>query len=213
MAASFGARAKLSAHQTSLFKRLKASGEETKAKRAELLPPQNTNSAGNTSAPIILDNTSISDWDIVEASEISEDVNTMTDAGTPTKAEAMAADVDRPSQVQEPVLTPSPSDLQNQFGIQDESTANGIHPSSSTAIPLFKAEGDGLIESLHRLKAVLPRRKAAYGSTLADLTRMSDLISKKSVPKLHSNSPLELEVRKEIAAAKGLLLNRLVPLL
>lgn len=166
----------------------------------------------NTSAPVILDNTSTSDWDIVEASEIPEEVNAMTNAGTATKAEEMAANVNRPPQVQEPVLAPSPSDLQNQFQIQDETNTNEINPSSSTAIPLFKAEGDGLIESLHRLKAVLPRRKAAYGSTLVDLTRMSDLISKKSVPKLHSHSPLELEVRKEIAAAKGLLLNRLVPL-
>ncbi|CCA73053.1 hypothetical protein PIIN_07008 [Serendipita indica DSM 11827] len=66
---------------------------------------------------------------------------------------------------------------------------------------------DRLYTSLQRLRDALPRRKPQYGSTLQDMSDMTALItSKMYAPKVHSG--IEGEVRKEIRAAKGLLLNR-----
>lgn len=70
-----------------------------------------------------------------------------------------------------------------------------------------KSDYDSLISSLQALRNALPRRKAAYNSTLSDMTDMTALItSKMYAPKVHT--AIESEIRQEIRAAKGLLLNR-----
>jgi hypothetical protein len=92
-------------------------------------------------------------------------------------------------------------------------------PTSETSLP--KALGsravqdpcnstqDALLSSLHALKLALPRRKAQYNPALQELSNMTALItSKMYAPRVHSG--IEGEVRKEIRAAKGLLLNRSV---
>ncbi|PVG04209.1 hypothetical protein CPB86DRAFT_868934 [Serendipita vermifera] len=66
---------------------------------------------------------------------------------------------------------------------------------------------DALLASLNALKLALPKRKAQYNVALQDLSNMTALItSKMYAPRVHSG--IEGEVRKEIRAAKGLLLNR-----
>jgi hypothetical protein len=68
---------------------------------------------------------------------------------------------------------------------------------------------DTLLTSLHALKLALPRRRAQYNPALQELSNMTALItSKMYAPRVHSG--IEGEVRKEIRAAKGLLLNRSV---
>jgi hypothetical protein len=218
LAASFGARAKLSTHQTSLLKRLRQTVEQIKAKRAELLPLTDTDNTNNPRVSLSLNGNDMSDWDVVEKTEILEVGSIGISTEIETKVEEAKVDLYEQIQGQEQTQSQSldPSDLDNQFQMMEQVRTQDTQPpapaSAPTIIPLFKAEEDNLIQSLQNLKAILPRRKAAYGSTLVDLSTMTDLISKRSVPKAYgaANSALELEVRKEIAAAKGLLLNRLV---
>jgi len=77
----------------------------------------------------------------------------------------------------------------------------------ATSISHPDADCDLLLQALKGLKDVIPRRKPGYSTTLQDMTDMTSLIaSKMYAPKVHT--PIEGEVRKELRAAKGLLLNR-----
>lgn len=92
-----------------------------------------------------------------------------------------------------------------QVTVTDE-TAAEPKPQSDAAI-LPGNDYDLLLQALKGLKSAIPRRKPAYGGALHDMTDMTALIaSKMYAPKVHS--PIEGEVRKELRAAKGLLLNR-----
>jgi hypothetical protein len=86
--------------------------------------------------------------------------------------------------------------------IQPEDTSN-----KQILAETSQNEYESLSLALRALKRVLPRRKAAYNSTLSDMSDMTALItSRMYAPKAHT--AIEGEIRKEIRAAKGLLLNR-----
>jgi hypothetical protein len=92
-----------------------------------------------------------------------------------------------------------------QITVTDE-TAAEPKPQGDAIIPPENDYGR-LLEALKGLKSAIPRRKPAYGPALHDMTDMTALIaSKMYAPKVHS--PIEGEGRKELRAAKGLLLNR-----
>jgi hypothetical protein len=95
----------------------------------------------------------------------------------------------------------------------EDTTAETVQETAAEPKPLGAAiippanDYDLLLQALKGLKSAIPRRKPAYGAALHDLTDMTALIaSKMYAPKVHS--PVEGEVRKELRAAKGLLLNR-----
>jgi hypothetical protein len=89
--------------------------------------------------------------------------------------------------------------------VTDEKTAEP-QPQDDPVAPLSNDYGI-LLQALQGLKSAIPRRKPTYGATLHDMTDMTALIaSKMYAPKVHT--PIEGEIRKELRAAKGLLLNR-----
>ncbi|KIM26353.1 hypothetical protein M408DRAFT_330700 [Serendipita vermifera MAFF 305830] len=88
----------------------------------------------------------------------------------------------------------------------EEGTTAGKTQDDSTPATVPKSDLE-LLQALRRLKDAIPRRKPTYAATLQDMSDMTALIaSKMYAPKVHS--PIEGEVRKELRAAKGLLLNR-----
>ena len=156
MAATFGARAKLSNHQTGLLKNLQSStGKTRQIQQASPLATKGATEEAEKTVSITVEDTTVG----LEEEATSEK---MVDPNPQADAEA------------------SP---QNDY--------------------------DRLLEALKGLKAAIPLRKPVYGSTLQDMSDMTALIaSKMYAPKVHS--PIEGEVRKELRAAKGLLLNRYV---
>ncbi len=116
---------------------------------------------------------------------------------------------------------PSPPTISTQPGIVGSATAEDIigleeperqrqeAQEKQEEEELLPSSYDRLCTSLERLREALPRRKPQYGSTMQDMSDMTALItSRMYAPKVHSG--IEGEVRQEIRAAKGLLLNRFV---
>lgn len=77
----------------------------------------------------------------------------------------------------------------------------------TTAVPAHDHEAQRLLDALKALREAIPKRRAQYSPVLQDMSEVTSLISGRLyAPTVHSG--LESEVRKEIRAAKGLLLNR-----